>query len=172
MPDQERDRGTSPHELLAIIGQVRSRWRLKLALRGALRMGLIVAVLLFVAAYGIDRARYASSALWVARGLFLTVLVSTGYLFLVRPLRRQVTDDQVALYLEEQEPTLQATLLSAVEASRAGQPESAALVQRVVEQAVEACSRTGAGCARGGMRRPRKGCAYGGSRISMRSWRS
>ena len=40
--------------------------------------------------------------------------------FLVRPLRRQVTDEQVALYLEEHEPSLQATLLSAVEASRAG----------------------------------------------------
>src|SRR5688572_6060803 len=144
MPDQERDRGTSPHQLLTIIGQVRSRWRLKLALRGALRMGLIVAVLLFAAAYGIERARYASSAVWMARGIFFAAVVATGYWFVLRPLRRQVTDDQVALYLEEQEPTLQATLLSAVEASRAGQPESAALVQRVVEQAVEACSRTGA----------------------------
>ena len=39
---------------------------------------------------------------------------------LVRPLRRRVTDEQVALYLEEHEPSLQATLLSAVEATRAG----------------------------------------------------
>ena len=34
------------------------------------------------------------------------------------PLRRKVTDEQVALYLEEHEPSLQATLLSAVEASQ------------------------------------------------------
>ena len=74
----------------------------------------------------------------------LAALAASGYWFLLRPLRRQVSDDQVALYLEEHEPSLQATLLSAVEASRAGHPESAALVQRVVEQAIEACSRIGA----------------------------
>jgi hypothetical protein len=51
-----------------------------------------------------------------------------------------VTDEQVALYLEEHEPSLQATLLSAVEASRVGKPESAALVRRVIEQAIEKCA--------------------------------
>ena len=48
----------------------------------------------------------------------------------------------MALYLEEHEPSLQATLLSAVESSRNGiAAESAALVQKVVEQAIEAVSR-------------------------------
>ena len=53
-----------------------------------------------------------------------------------------VSPRQVALYLEEHEPSLQATLLSAVETSQSGHvPESAALVRRVVEQAIEACTR-------------------------------
>src|SRR6185436_15538579 len=62
--------------------------------------------------------------------------------FLVRPLRRRVTDEQVALYLEEHEPSLQAMLLSAVETSREGHvPESTALVRRIIEQAIETCTR-------------------------------
>ena len=40
---------------------------------------------------------------------------AVGY-FLVRPLMRQATDEQVALYLEEHEPSLQAAIISAVEA--------------------------------------------------------
>ena len=101
-------------------------------------------VLILAAAYGIERARSSPASVWAARGLLLAALAASGYWFLLRPLRRRVTDDQVALYLEEHEPSLQATLLSAVEASRTGHRESAALVQRVVEQAIEACSRTGA----------------------------
>jgi hypothetical protein len=52
-----------------------------------------------------------------------------------------VTDAQVALYLEEHEPSLQAALVSAVEASRGGQQdsESTVLVRRLVEQAIERC---------------------------------
>ena len=123
---------------------MRNRWRLKLALRGVLRAGIVAGVLLIAAAYGIEQARFSPASVWAARGLLVASLLASGYWFLFRPLRRQVTDDQVALYLEENEPSLQATLLSAVEASRAGNPESAALVRRVVEQAVEACSRVGA----------------------------
>ena len=53
--------------------------------------------------------------------------------FVVRPLRRKVSDEQVALYIEEHEPSLQATLLSAVETSRNGiTAESEALVQKAL----------------------------------------
>ena len=64
-------------------------------------------------------------------------------LWLWRPLKRQVSDAQVALYLEECDPTLEASLLSAVEASNAeaagDQTHSHALVDRLVEQAIEKC---------------------------------
>ena len=51
----------------------------------------------------------------------------------------------MALYLEEHEPSLQARLVSAIEASQMGAtPASAALVRRLVEQALEACSSTNA----------------------------
>ena len=52
---------------------------------------------------------------------------------------RQASDEQVALYLEEHEPSLQAAIISAVEAERgsATPPYSATLIRRLVESAVE-----------------------------------
>ena len=133
-------RHSSPGTLLDIIQQARSRWRMKLALRGVLRVVAIALLLLLVAAYGLDWARFTATSILVARvGLFVALLAAVAW-FLVLPLRRKVSDEQVALYLEEHEPSLQATLLSAVEASQNGSPQSAALVQRVVEQAIERCA--------------------------------
>ena len=84
------------------------------------------------------------SILVVAGRALAVVLLASVLWFIVRPLRRRVTDDQVALYLEEHEPSLEATLVSAVEASRTGHGESAALIRRVVEQAIAACQRANA----------------------------
>src|SRR5687768_8299605 len=137
-------RSTPPSSLLDIIGAVRSRWRLKLALRGAMCVAGVAVGLFLIAAYGMEWARFSTGSIVTARVLMAAALVASAWWFLVQPLRRRVTDEQVALYLEEHEPSLQATLLSAVEASRAGHGESAALVQRVVEQAVDACARTDA----------------------------
>jgi len=75
-------------------------------------------------------------------------LVALGWLAFVKPLMRRVTDSQVALYLEEHEPALDAVLVSAVDARRrlpAARPrrvaphESAALLRRLVESAIERC---------------------------------
>ena len=63
---------------------------------------------------------------------------SSAYLCVVRPLLRSVTDEQVALYLEEHEPSLEAAIISAVEAERPGRPaQSPALVRKLVQNAVE-----------------------------------
>src|ERR1051325_2307224 len=131
---------TPPDSLLAIIAEVRSRWRLKLALRGLLRMALVAVALFAIAAYGMEWARFTTASIIVARVALVLAMLGSIAWFLVRPLRQRVTDEQVALYLEENEPALQATLLSAVEASRAGKPESEALVRRVVEQAIQQCA--------------------------------
>src|ERR1051325_9009557 len=135
---------TAPTELLAIIAEVRRRWRLKLALRGTVRVVLVAMLLVFAATYGIEWARSSGLSILVSRVGFGLVLVASVLWFVVRPLRRRVTDDQVAMYLEEHEPSLEATLLSAVEASRSGNGESEALIRRVVEQAVAACQRANA----------------------------
>ena len=126
--------------LLDIIAEVRRRWRVKLAVRGAARVALAAFVLFLVAAYGLEWARFTPASIIGARVAMLVVIVAAAWVFLVRPLRRRVTDEQVALYLEEHDPSLQAMLVSAVEASRsASNDRSEALVRKLVEQAIEKC---------------------------------
>jgi hypothetical protein len=141
---EHESRSAQPTELLAIIAEVRRRWRFKLALRGLVRVVIAAILLVLAATYGIEWARSSGLSILVSRVGFALVLVASVLWFVVRPLRRRVTDDQVALYLEEHEPTLEATVLSAVEASRSGNGESAALIRRVVEQAIAACQRANA----------------------------
>jgi hypothetical protein len=140
-------RSTPPADLSGVIKEVRSRWRLKLALRGVARSVGVAVALFLVAAYGLEWARFTPSSIIAARVLLAAAVVASVFYFLIRPLRRRVSDEQVALYLEEHEPRLEATLVSAVEASRSGgggESVSTALVRRLVEQALDACVSTGA----------------------------
>lgn len=134
-------RASVPTDLLGIIAEVRRRWRLKLALRGVVRILGTLVVFFLVAAVLMQWDRFSPTSIVLSRILLAITLFTSVYYFLVRPLQQRVSDEQVALYLEEHEPSLQATLLSAVESSRSGNPsESAALVKRVVEQALEVCA--------------------------------
>src|SRR5688572_25827833 len=145
MLDFLRQGSTPPTDLVGIISHVRNRWRLKLALRGALFVLGAAFALFLVAAYAMEAVRFTGASIIASRVILAVAFAASVFWFLVRPLRRKVTDEQVALYLEEHEPSLQATLVSAVEASRSGSgAESAALVRRVVEQAIEACAKTDA----------------------------
>ena len=139
-----RRRSTTTSNLTQVIRSLRSRWRLKLALRGVVRVVAIALALLLTAAYGMEWARFSASSIIAARVLIAVVLLASIFYFLVQPLRRRVTDEQVALYLEEHEPSLQAILVSAVEADRSGSDASGQLVRRLVEQAIEACVSTDA----------------------------
>ncbi len=143
--DYLRRRTTVPSDLNQVINEVRSRWRLKLALRGVARSVGVAVVLFVVAAYGMEWVRFTAYSIIAARILMASAIIVAIFYFLVRPLRRRVTDEQVALYLEEHEPSLQARLVSAVEASQQGTTSaSAALVRRLVEQALEGCALTDA----------------------------
>ena len=111
--------------------------------RGALGVVGLGALVLLLSAYGLESWRFSPASIITFRiilGVALAGLV--GYL-LVRPLMRARSDEQVALYLEEHEPSLQAAIISAVEASRRAaadnSPHSATLVRRLVESAVEKC---------------------------------
>ena len=124
-------RSTPPSNLTEVIHDVKSRWRMKLALRGAVRSVAVAVAVFFIAAYALEWARFSPSSIIVARVLLSAAVLGSVYYFFIRPLRRRVTDEQVALYLEEHEPSLQATLISAVEASGqggGGESASAALV--------------------------------------------
>ena len=130
-------------ELVEVIRQIRNRWRLKLALRGVVVVvaGSLMALLL--SASGLEALKFSAAAIIAFRVIVAVVFATLAALWLWRPLKRQVSDAQVALYLEECDPTLEASLLSAVEASNAeaagDQTHSHALVDRLVQQAIEKC---------------------------------
>ena len=122
MHEHLRRQSSSTGSLTAIIAQVRKRWRTKLLLRGAVAMAGVSLALFLLTAFGMEWARFNAASILAGRIGLVAALVACAAWFLGRPMRRKVTDEQVALYLEEQEPSLQSTLISAVEASRAGNP--------------------------------------------------
>ena len=124
-------------QLLEVVRQVRRRWRLKLALRGAVGF-LIAGVLAIVAiAYALETLKFTPTAILSFRIVTGLVLVAAGAWFFARPLSRKVSDEQVALYLEEHEPTLDSAILSAMEASERPGDWSPELIRRLVENAIE-----------------------------------
>ena len=138
--------GSDPgQELVHVIRRVRNRWRLKLAIRGLVLVVAGTLLALFLSASGLEALRFSTPAIVTFRIAVLFVFAGLVYLALVRPLMRRVTDGQVALYLEERDPSLQAAILSAVEGSTTagagptGDGPSPKLVERLVEQAVDQC---------------------------------
>ena len=138
---KRRASDSSTHDqLVGVIHDVRRRWRLKNALRGAavLAIACLVGVVLGTLALRLAGA----SPPWV-----LAVRVTIGLLavgitawLLLLPLVRRVSDEQVALYLEENEPTLRSSLISALAADR-GQAEgvSPGLARKTIETALARC---------------------------------
>src|SRR5689334_11526226 len=104
-------------ELVAVIREVRNRYRRRLAARGALIVlgGTVLALLL--SASGLETLRFSPASIIAFRVLVFGVFALLGLYAFVRPLRRQVSDAQVALYLEERNPSLEAAILSAIEAT-------------------------------------------------------
>ncbi|MGE0043460.1 MAG: DUF4175 family protein, partial [Vicinamibacterales bacterium] len=138
------EHGTGPATALVdVIRQVRLRWRRRLVARGLVQFLLAAVGVVLAAAWALEALRFTPAAILGFRVVTLVAVGAAAYGFLVRPLRRRVTDEQVALYLEEHEPTLEATILSALEAERAGDRASAspALVARLVEEAIDRCHR-------------------------------
>jgi hypothetical protein len=127
-------------QLTAVISEVRRRWRHKMALRGAAVVIGGTALVLLASSLGIDALRFSPKAILGFRLAALAAVVALVALWLVRPLRRRVTDGQVALYVEEHEPSLEASILSAVETvETAGASASPQLIEKLVEQAIERC---------------------------------
>lgn len=134
-----RPSGHDRHELVNIIRAVRSRWRTKLMMRGALIVlgGGLLAII--VASLGLQSFRFSPTSVIAFRLTVFAVFGTLAALWFVRPLRRRVDDMQVALYVEEHDPSLQAAILSAVEVgatSPSGEMESSPVIHKLIEQAV------------------------------------
>ena len=136
-------------DLVRVVRHVRGRWRLKIATRGSAIVLGAGTLAFLLSAYGLEYFRFSPAAVISFRVLTYVVLAGLAAMFLVCPLLRRVSDEQVALYLEEHEPSLQAAVLSALEAGKEGnviRPDrSAALVRRLVESTIEKCWEIDAG---------------------------
>src|SRR2546423_6544606 len=128
-------------ELVDVIRRVRNRWRLKLALRGAVVVVAGTVLALLLSASGLESFRFSAPAIITFRIVTVAVFVALLFYGLVWPLRRRVTDAQVAMYLEECDPTLEAAIISAVDATANGGSASHSphLVEKLVEQAIDQC---------------------------------
>ncbi len=131
--------------LLAVIHRVRRRWRLRLVLRGIAITAATALVAFLVSTFLLEQLRFTPTAVLVFRVGSYAAVLGTGFWYLVRPLLRRVTDEQVALYLEEHEPALGGQVSSAVEFGGQGADPTVSqispeLVRHLIERAVESCA--------------------------------
>jgi len=125
------------NRVLAMVRQIRRRWRTRIAIRGmAVVLGAgLLAFLLSV--YGLEVARFSASSVVTFRVILWLVMAALTARFLVWPLARRVSDEQAALYLEENEPSLEASVLAALETGSGSNQASEALEGQVVESALQ-----------------------------------
>ena len=130
--------------LFDVIRRVRNRWRLRVALRGTAVVAAAGVAAFLISSYGLEVFKFSAGSVIAFRVLTYLTLGGLVYWFLVRPLARAIPDGRVALYLEEHDPSLQATVLSALEETKRGErtdsPDySPALVDRLIQDALEHC---------------------------------
>src|ERR1700716_1548222 len=106
--------------LIDVIRSVRNRWRGRLALRGAVVVVAGTVLALLLSASGLESFRFSAPAIITFR--ILTVAVFVGLLLygLAWLLRRAVAAAEVAIDLEESDPSLESAIISAFEATTAG----------------------------------------------------
>jgi len=122
-------------ELTAAIRRVRRRWRLRVALAGLAVVLAATLVALLAGTVVMERFRFSDGAVTWARVVVYVVAAGAALRWLLVPAARRVSDERVALYIEEREPSLGAALLSAIDARSAeGSPVLAA---RLVEDAAQ-----------------------------------
>ena len=135
-------------ELIDVIHRVRNRWRLKLALRGAVIVVAGTLLALFLSASSLEALRFSPTAIISFRILALLVFVGAG----ADRLRAAAAPTGHAIrrsrsISRKRIRTLEAAILSAIESSSLHQREnidpnhlpSPHLVEKLVDQAIEKC---------------------------------
>jgi len=120
-------------KLLGAVQGARARWRLRVALRGTTIALVSTVALVVLASWAMAVFSWTPASVIGARVLVLLGAAALLGWLVVRPLLRTVSDEQVALYLEEHEPTLDAAVVSAI---ALGSAKEAVLGDRLVASAV------------------------------------
>ena len=131
---------TEHESIRATLGDVRRRWRFRLALEALVPVVVAVAAMLAIWLLFWPLAVGRPLLINSARGLAGLGFVGGAIVLWRRWRRSRPTDDQVALYVEEREPALRQSLLSALTAGESG-AAAPGLVARVVTIARQGLSR-------------------------------
>ena len=132
-----RHKASRHAEILRVIDRIRRRWRTRVAMRGmAVVLGASLAAFL-ISVYGLELFRFSAPAVVSLRILLWLAVIGLVARFLAWPLARRVSDEQAALYLEENEPSLEAAVLSTLEAGKGGVGTSDALERGLVDNALD-----------------------------------
>ena len=121
-----------------MMDRIRHRWRLRLALHGVMIVLGAALFALLAGSWSMWLFHFDDRAIAVVRIVTYVALAVLVVRYVVLPLRRSASDTQVALYLEEHEPSLDAVVISAVEAGTSDAPafmRSPGLVTRLVDMA-------------------------------------
>lgn len=106
---------TERTELLGAVHGVRTRWKVRRALLGAaiaLAAGLVVLAIL---AYVLKALDYGDTVVMVGQTLAGVTVLALLWWLVIRPILPNPSDTQMALFIEERAPSLDASLLTAVE---------------------------------------------------------
>ena len=131
---RDSDKRLAHNRISNVVRAVRWRWRTRLILRGSLWALGLTGLVVFLSALALEQMRFSPQWVMGLRILTWVTLALSTYFFLIRPLLRRVTNNQVALYLEENEPSLEHSVVSALDQGKDASPD---LAQRVVQVALE-----------------------------------
>ncbi len=127
---------TSNNILRSVVDDIRQRWKRRALVRGVALTCVIALVIGFVFLLALTNVVVANSALIAASVVALLIVGGVVWQYVVRPLRNQPTDQQIALFVEEQIPDLEDRFNAAVEVNDNAQSVSrSALIERLLEDA-------------------------------------
>jgi hypothetical protein len=128
------------HEgLLARIRFVRHRWRLQNLVKGVAILSVLTGVLLILGIWGADLFGFTPASVWIIRILTAGVILFVATRFVYSPLRRNISDIQVAQFIEERYPKLEDRLVAAVEYG--GSAGESGMVDLVIRDALDKSDR-------------------------------
>src|SRR5262247_2533189 len=125
--------------LTVVIGAVRKRRNLLTVLRGLAITIVVTAAMLVIAAFAAYRFRVSAAAIWSLRIFAVLSVTAAVYFALVRPLRRRVSDAQLARLVEEKHPGIDDRFVTAIEFS--GEEQRAAFSPVIVDRLVDDADR-------------------------------
>ena len=127
------------NQLSGVISAVRKRRNLLTVLRGLAITIVATAAMLVIAAFAAYRLRFSVAALWSLRIFAVLSVTAAVYFALVRPLRRRVSDAQLARLVEEKHAGINDRFVTAIEFS--GEEQRAAFSPVIVDRLVDDADR-------------------------------